>query len=324
MSKAESTSVVCANSKYIERAAEILLAGGLVAFPTETVYGLGALATDDQAISRLFSAKGRPAEHPVIVHIGSVDGLEGWGRSITQSAYDLAEAFWPGPLTLVVSRSPGVSDKVTGGQDTVGVRVPSHPVAQDLLRSVGEAIAAPSANRFGRISPTLAQHVFEDLDGKIDLILDSGASKLGLESTIIDVRGPRPRLLRPGLISAEDVIGVLGTRPLPYDGATTRAPGLLARHYAPNTPARLLSREEILMLEKGSRGLGVLSRENSRTRFLGDWRVMPQDPINYGEQLYANLRNLDREGIVEILIENVPDEAAWAAIYDRLARATRR
>ena len=155
-------------------------------------------------------------------------------------------------------------------------------------------------------------------------ILDSGASKLGLESTIIDVRGPRPRLLRPGIISAEDVIGVLGTRPLPPDGATMRAPGLLARHYAPNTPARLLSRKEILMLAKGSSGLGVLSRENIPTRFLGDWRVMPQDPINYGEQLYANLRNLDREGIVEILIENVPDEAAWAAIYDRLARATRR
>ena len=225
----KSTRILSSTSNSIGRAAEILLSGGLVAFPTETVYGLGALATIDRAIGRLFSVKGRPTKHPVIVHIVSACDLEKWGRSISQPAYDLAEAFWPGPLTLVVPRSFGVSDKVTGGQDTVGVRVPSHPVAQYLLREVGKGVAAPSANRFGRISPTLAQHVFEDLDGEIDLILDSGPSKLGLESTIIDVSSSRPRLLRPGFISAEEIKRVLGTKLLSPDGSMTRAPGLLAR-----------------------------------------------------------------------------------------------
>ncbi|MBI2317184.1 MAG: threonylcarbamoyl-AMP synthase, partial [Betaproteobacteria bacterium] len=216
----------------IEAAAAILRAGGLVAFPTETVYGLGADAANPLAVARIFAVKGRPQNHPVIVHLPSIAHLERWTREVPDAALRLAQAFWPGPLTLVLKRASGVSDTLTGGQDTVGVRVPSHPLALALLAAfAGEddgrrliGIAAPSANRFGRISPTTADHVRAELGGAIDMVLDGGPCEVGIESTIVAFPGPRPIVLRPGRITAQDIERVIGALPETVSGGAPRAP----------------------------------------------------------------------------------------------------
>ena len=304
----------------ILEAVAVLKRGGLVAFPTETVYGLGADASNPAAVARIYRVKGRPAGHPVIVHIGDVGQLERWAREVPDDARKLAARFWPGPLTLVLKRALGVGDYLTGGEDTIGLRLPNHPVALELLRQFGGGIAAPSANKFGRISPTTAKHVSDDLGDEVDLILDGGPCEIGIESTIVDLSRDRPVLLRPGRISTEDIAATLGATPEPRDRSAPRAPGTLESHYAPRKPLRLVAGDQ---WERGARqNRAVLS---FRARPAGEkcamWIRASTDPQRYARDLYSNLRALDASGRDEILVEEPPASAEWAAVRDRLARA---
>lgn len=320
--------VTAADAAAIARAAQLLRAGALVAFPTETVYGLGADAGNTDAVRRIFAAKGRPADHPVIVHLYDTAQLAQWARAVPETARKLAAAFWPGPLTLILPRASRVPDIVTGGQDSVGLRVPSHPVARALLHAFGGAIAAPSANRFGRISPTSAGHVADDLGDAVTMILDGGACALGIESTILSFAGDDPVLLRPGAIAVPELARVLGRAPLAPDAAAPRASGTLAAHYAPRTPAMLVAPEvlhaELAQLEARDEEIAVLARTVARpTDFGGLWIHAPAGAPAYAHDLYANLRALDAAGADAILIEGVPRSDAWTAVRDRLWRATR-
>ena len=310
------------NSEVL-RAAEILRRGGLVAFPTETVYGLGADAASAAAVARLYRVKGRPGQHPVIVHFASAEEAFRWAAEVPSSAKTLAERFWPGPLTLILERSAKAGDFITGGQDTVGLRVPSHPVAQALLKAFGGAIAAPSANRFGQVSPTTAAHVRDDLGGDVDLVLEGGASEVGIESTIVDVSSGTPVLLRPGRISEQDVERATGVSPDQKTGTSPRHSGGLERHYAPRTPARLIPAydldKEIARL-KDKVAVLAFSRPDERVDY---WLRMPRDPQAYAQKLYAALRELDSAHCEEILVEAPPDSPDWAAVRDRLQRACR-
>lgn len=308
----------------IKEAAAILRRGGLVAFPTETVYGLGADASNPDAVARIYAVKGRPSNHPVIVHIGDRGQMTRWAREIPDHAGALAERFWPGPLTLVLRRAPGVGGELTGGQDTIGLRVPGHPVALALLREFGGGIAAPSANRFGRISPTTAAHVRQDLGSDVDLVLDGGACEIGIESTIVDVSRGSPVLLRPGRIGVDDITRALGVAPLPPDSKAPRVPGALEAHYAPIRPLSLVPTAQWQSrLRSGSARRSVLSFDAHTS---GDesvlWIRASADPVRYGHDLYANLRSLDASACEEILVEEPPASAEWAAIRDRLTRAS--
>ncbi|HEY3563816.1 MAG TPA: L-threonylcarbamoyladenylate synthase, partial [Casimicrobiaceae bacterium] len=231
--------IVPAEAASIARAAALLREGRLVAFPTETVYGLGADASNARAVRRIFAVKGRPEDHPVIVHVADLAHALRWAASLPDAARALAEAFWPGPLTLIVPRAAHVDDIVTGGQASVGLRAPSHPVAQALLRAFGGGIAAPSANRFGHVSATTAQHVVDDLGDGVDLVLDAGASPVGIESTIVACTTATPMLLRPGAIGQDAIARVLGRAPAARETSAPRASGSLPSHYAPRTPASL-------------------------------------------------------------------------------------
>lgn len=305
----------------IRRAAEILRAGGLVAFPTETVYGLGADASSAAAVARLYATKGRPANHPVIIHFSSSENAFEWGREIPQAARKLAARFWPGPLTIILKRSTKAGDFVTGGQDSVGLRVPSHPVAQELLREFAGGVAAPSANLFGNLSPTTAAHVREEL--KVELVLDGGASEVGIESTIVDLSGAEPVLLRPGRISKAELEKALTSTVREKRSTSPRHSGGLERHYAPRTPARLVP-PHALDAEIAKRGAAValltFSRPDERVAY---WIRMPKDPQAYAQRLYAALRELDAAGCGAILVESPPETAEWDAIRDRLSRATK-
>ena len=305
----------------IARAAEILRAAGLVAFPTETVYGLGADASSAKALARLYAVKGRPTDHPVIVHFATAIDAFAWASEVSQAAEQLAERLWPGPLTLILKRSAKAKDFVTGGQDTIGVRVPSHPVAQELLKTFGGGLAAPSANRFGRVSPTTAAHVREDLGNDVDLVLEGGPSEVGIESTIVDVSGAVARILRPGGISRADIEAVLGA--VEEKAADSpRHSGGLERHYAPRTRARMVP-THFLDREIASYGdkVAVLafSRPDERVDY---WLRMPRDPAAYAQRLYAALRELDEGGCELMLIESPPETQEWAAVLDRLRRMT--
>jgi L-threonylcarbamoyladenylate synthase len=310
----------------ITRAAAQLKAGELVAFPTETVYGLGADASNTDAVRKVFVAKGRPADHPLIVHIADTVQLSNWAREIPQAVHTLAQKFWPGPLTLVLKRHPNVTDAVTGGQDTVAIRVPSHPVARALLRAFGGGIAAPSANRFGRVSSTTAAHVREEFGDAVACVLDGGATDVGIESTIVDCSGAAPTLLRPGMITPQQIEAVLG-KPLAAPQAKThRVSGMLDKHYAPQTP--LMQMEGDLVVElahslvRQGKHVAVLAR--TKLQPLLDnltWVAAPVDAAGYAHDLYANLRALDHAGCDAILVEQPPDEAEWLAIRDRLNRA---
>lgn len=311
----------------IQTAAAILRQGGLVAFPTETVYGLGADAENPQAVARIFAAKGRPADHPLIVHLASAVQIAHWAEDIPPAAWTLARHFWPGPLTLILRRSPRVPDIVTGGQDTVGLRVPGHPLALALLEAFGGGIAAPSANRFGRVSPTTAAHVREELGENVDFILDGGPCRVGIESTILDLSTGRPRLLRPGAISVAEIEAILDE---PVTGAgqgAPRAPGMLRAHYAPRTPVWLLSADvlEIEARRRLAQGRRIAALTLSVTALPEgcDRQAMSPDPTDYARELYARLRALDATGCDAILVEAPPQEAAWQAVRDRLERAAR-
>jgi L-threonylcarbamoyladenylate synthase len=301
-------------TEEVRRAAEILRAGGLVAFPTETVYGLGADASSEQAVARLYKVKGRPADHPVIVHFASAKEAFQYASEVPQAAKALAAKFWPGPLTMVLKRSEKAKDFVTAGQPSVGLRVPRHDVAQRLLKAFGGGIAAPSANRFGRVSPTTALHVQEDLGADVDLVLAGGPSEVGIESTIVDLSGGEAVLLRPGAISLAELNAVCPVRA--KTEASIRHSGGLQKHYAPRTPARLVPTHELdreIAHLQASAAVLAFSRPDERVDF---WLRMPRDPAAYA------LRELDGAGCEAILIESPPAEPAWAAVLDRLTKAT--
>lgn len=309
----------------VSQAAFHLASGNLVAFPTETVYGLGADAGNESAVSKIFALKGRPADHPVIVHVADIRGLAEWSSNVPGPAMALAEAFWPGPLTLIVAKSRRVPSIVTGGQDSVGIRCPSHPVARELLREFARigsgAIAAPSANRFGHVSPTTADHVRDEFGASVP-VLDGGACEVGLESTIVDLSRRHPVLLRPGGISRAQIAEVLGEEPRERDADAPRASGTLASHYAPVTALSLVSADEL------ANDLGVLtnvavlalSQPPASARAVS-WIAAGSDPQRYAHDLYANLRKLDAAGARRILVEAPPSTADWEAVNDRLARA---
>ncbi|MBS1161960.1 MAG: threonylcarbamoyl-AMP synthase [Proteobacteria bacterium] len=320
-----------------DRAVALLRAGELVALPTETVYGLGADAANPAAVAKIFAAKGRPADHPLIVHISGHDAVDHWAEQVPAVAWELMESFWPGPLTLILKKQAWVPDAVTGGQDTVGLRVPGHPVALELLRrfaasfgkGAGEhaGIAAPSANRFGRISPTTAEHVREELGDRVSLILDGGPCKVGIESTIVDCSRGEPVVLRPGHIEPAHLAAVLGHQPLIETASgAPRVSGSLAAHYAPQTPMRLVAGERLLdflnaQRHKGGR-CGVIAHSQPPQAGLPHaWHLLPADPVGYAHGLYAALREMDHAGVDLIAVEALPDTPSWAAVADRLRRA---
>ena len=312
----------------IARAVALLRAGELVAFPTETVYGLGADAANAAAVAKIFAAKGRPSEHPLIVHLPSADHLARWARELPAEAEKLAAAFWPGPLTLILRRRPEVHDAVTGGQDTVGLRVPSHPLALELLAAFDGGIAAPSANRFGRISPTTAAHVREELGGRVPLVLDGGACPVGIESTILDLSRGAPVLLRPGAIGAADLARVLGRAPelAAPKAEAPRVSGSLEAHYAPRTPLQLVSSDGLLFalrnaLVAGEKVAVLAPTVQAISHDLVTWKQSPAEPAGFAHDLYASLRELDALGCVRILVQQPPAGEAWLAVNDRLRRA---
>jgi L-threonylcarbamoyladenylate synthase len=319
--------LVTADDAAIAQAVELLRQGGLVAFPTETVYGLGADAGNPDAVKRIFSAKGRPANHPLIVHIAGMENMADWAEQVPESARHLAERFWPGPLAMILKKKPAVPLAVTGGQETVALRVPNHPVALRLLRAFGSGIAAPSANRFKRISPTQAAHVAEELGDAVNLILDGGPCQIGVESTIIDLSGPSRVLLRPGQITRSQVEEVLQTELdiLPQSG--TRAPGVMTVHYAPTTiamrcPAERLEKTVQALLGHGKK-VGLLSYSQTIAAHPDIHRFdLPAQVASYAKSLYAALRELDRLQLDLILVEQPPETADWQAINDRLHKAT--
>ena len=293
------------------RAAAVLRAGGVVAIPTETVYGLAADVANADAIARVYAIKGRPTDHPLIVHAHDVDALDGYVAAITPALRTLAARFWPGPLTAVVARGPRTPRAVTGGQDTVAVRVPEHPLARAILAAFGGALAAPSANRFGRISPTTAAHVRADLGGEVDLIVDGGPARVGVESTIVDLTGAVPAVLRAGAITPSQLGDALGTSVVTRVGGAVRAPGTLPSHYAP--------RARVVLVE-------ALAREDAaRERAATGERVavltLPDDPAAAAATLYATLRALDADGYDTIVATLPADDEANAAVRDRLLRA---
>lgn len=307
----------------IARAVDLLRAGELVAMPTETVYGLGADALNPVAVARIFALKGRPTDHPLIIHLPPEAKLDDWAADVPAAARALAAAFWPGPLTLILPRGPRVPRAVTGGQDTVALRVPDHPLALALLRAFGRGIAAPSANRYGHISPTTAAHVRAEFGDTVPLILDGGPCRVGIESTIVDLSRGAPVVLRPGAITEPDIRRVLGgSTGNAANGAAPRAPGLVKRHYAPRTPAELVAggalaaRLAELTGEGHEVGVLILGDKPPETGI-----ALPATPAAYSRGLYAALRELDRRGYACLLIEAPPETETWRAINDRLRRA---
>jgi L-threonylcarbamoyladenylate synthase len=311
------------------RAAEVLRRGGLVAFPTETVYGLGADATNAAAVRRIYEVKGRPAGHPLIVHVRRHADLGRWADHIPVSAHLLADAFWPGPLTMILRRSARVPDVVTGGRDTVGLRVPDHPVARALLDAFGdgEGIAAPSANRFGRVSPTTAAHVRADLGDDIDLLLDGGACPVGVESTIIDLTLDTPEVVRPGGVSIERIAEVIGFIPDLWTGDTpARAPGMLTTHYAPSANIEVVMADRVPAraehhLERGA-VVGVLAPSAVTDLPADVIELEPMGPVDhYAHALYDRLRQADRLHLDVLLVVPPSEQGVGRAVVDRLRRA---
>jgi len=284
----------------LERAAELLRAGRLVAFPTETVYGLGANALDAAAVGRIFEVKGRPLSSPLIVHVASVAMARELALEWPVAADALARHFWPGPLTIVVQKRPCVPDIATAGLPSVGLRMPAHPMALALLEACGLPLAAPSANKFTELSPTTAQHVRDGLGNAVDLILDGGPCTVGIESTVISMTGPTPRILRPGILTQGQIEAIIGPVEV---GAGVESPGQHPKHYSPRT--------RVILGDSPSTGHGIRLDSGN----------MPHDPAAYAERLYRVLHELDRRGYDWISIEPPPDTQAWDGIKDRLRRA---
>ncbi|NEX60668.1 L-threonylcarbamoyladenylate synthase [Noviherbaspirillum galbum] len=319
----------------IDRAARLLEQGELVAFPTETVYGLGADAENPSAVNKIYAAKGRPSNHPVIVHVAPDADIAHWASDIPHEARALIDAFWPGPLTLILKRAEHIPDTVSGGQDSIGLRCPAHPVAQAMLTAFKNGkggVAAPSANRFGHVSPTTAQHVRDEFgEGQgspVAAILDGGQSTVGIESTIIDlsrIATHGPVLLRPGHVSVDDIARVLGKTPTLPDSAAPRASGTLEAHYAPRTPVALVTSAELTATVQGLRAAGKrVALISYLPHAAGDADAackLPSDPAGYAYGLYAALRGMDACQAAIILIETPPAQVNWLGVNDRLRRA---
>jgi L-threonylcarbamoyladenylate synthase len=307
-------------------AARLLRDGQAVALPTETVYGLAADAASREAVAAIYRIKGRPADHPLIVHVLDLAQAQAWG-CFDARARALAQAFWPGPLTLIVRRQPDAPPWACGGEPTLGLRVPAHPVAREVLAAFvalgGSALAAPSANRFGRVSPTRAQHVLDDLGSAVPLIVDGGECAVGLESTIVDLSREQPVLLRPGGIAAEAIAAVLGEPLRARDAQAPRASGTLAAHYAPRTPLELVDAAALpaRLAELAARGLSVAVWSQYRPARAAVWQPQPRDAHDCAHALYDTLRALDAAALGRILVERPPAAADWDAIHDRLGRA---
>jgi L-threonylcarbamoyladenylate synthase len=313
----------------VQRAAKLLAEGELVAFATETVYGLGARADDDRAVARIYLAKGRPQNHPLIVHVSDSKQAAGFASGISPVAKRLIDAFWPGPLTVILPRCEGVAGGAAAGQSSIGLRCPSHPVAQALLQAAQlqgvQGIAAPSANRFGRVSPTSAQHVIEEFGDSLT-VLDGGACQVGIESTIVDCTRERPVLLRPGMLSRPQIEAAAGQTLLEPDDQAPRAPGTLFAHYAPNAKVRLMSQQmlhtALQMLGDQPLKLAVYSRGVSLGVASGvRHRRMPARPDQAAHELFSVLRELDAEGVQLIWVEEPPPAPEWDGVRDRLLRA---
>lgn len=311
----------------IQKAVKILRQGGLIAMPTETVYGLAADAKNPDAITKIFSAKGRPIDHPLIVHIADIAQLSEWAVDVSEHARELARQFWPGPLTLILKKAPLVSDLVTGGQDTIGIRIPHHPVALSLLRAFGSGLAAPSANRFGSISPTTAEAVREELGDRVDLILEGGQCEVGVESTIVDVSADECRILRPGMISQAQIEEVLHQSLSDKKKNAPRVSGSMLSHYAPRTPLHIVLKSELSeLLVNYKFPMALLVRGKSETMSLTiplniHYVVMPENPEEYAHDLYSTLRMLDKNNYHALMVEALPDDPSWDAVRDRLQRA---
>ncbi|MBS0448774.1 MAG: threonylcarbamoyl-AMP synthase [Proteobacteria bacterium] len=313
----------------IAEAADLLAAGALVAFPTETVYGLGARADDDAAVEKIYAAKGRPADHPLIVHVVDAAAAARWAAPWTALAARLADAFWPGPVTLIVPRSPALGTTAAGGHPTIGLRCPAHPVAGALLAAAAErgvaGVAAPSANRFGRVSPTLAAHVESEFDGAIP-VLDGGACDVGIESAIVDCTRDRPVLLRPGIVSAAEIEAAAGMPLMEIDADAPRASGTLASHYAPRATVRLMAtptlRTALEVLGQTPLRLAVYSRTLPLDLAPSvRHRRMPAGARQAAHELFSVMRELDAEGAHLIWVEEPPPDPAWDGVRDRLRRA---
>jgi len=328
----------------IQKAVELLKEGKLVVIPTETVYGLAADASNPKAIAKIFKVKNRPTKHPMIVHIPSADYLKEWAIDIPDIAYELAEAFWPGPLTMVLKKAPHVSKVITGGQDTIALRCPSHPVTQAILKEFKGGLAAPSANSFGHISPTCVDHVKNDLGDKVDLIVDGGPCSVGIESTIIDLTSEFPSILRPGMISAKEISIVLKkpiTCCLDPNLAKTkftdkpiqkspRVSGSLPKHYAPKTPAALVPCCTVfvtLLKDQLKKNNIVVLAHHTKEQKLPEsdkrliWIELPKSAKAYAKEIYQRLHEADDYHFDLIIIEDVPERPEWFPIKDRLKRA---
>jgi L-threonylcarbamoyladenylate synthase len=331
----------------VDAAVAVLRAGGVVGLPTETVYGLAALARDPEAVRRVFAIKGRPANHPLIVHLPDASHMQAWAATVPEAAWTLATAFWPGPLTLVMPAGPHVPAEVTGGRPTVALRVPAHPVALAVLGALDDALAAPSANRFGRVSPTTAAHVVADLGEDVDLVLDGGACEVGVESTIVDLTGAVPEVLRAGVITAEELTAVLGTEVRVWvgesdDGSTTdatgaRAPGMLASHYAPRArvvvvdePIEVMGRrsaleaaERVAVVAATDAALDAV--EEALTMAARNAVAVALEPVGdatgFAHHLYDRLRQADRLGCDAVVVVAPPPGGVGDAVRDRLSRA---
>ncbi len=318
-------------STDVEAAVAVLARGGLVAFPTETVYGLGADASSSTAVGRVFAAKGRPAGHPLIVHLAGVEHVPAWADLDEPTAarvQRLAKAFWPGPLTMILPRTDRVAPEAVGGRATVGLRVPDHPVALALLAAFGGGVAGPSANRFGKVSPTTAAHVLDDLGDRVDLVLDGGPTRVGVESTIIELVGPKPTLLRPGGVDLGSLARALGEPVLDGRTGESRASGMLRSHYAPDAAVELVDREA-LAARLGA--LDTAAATGSSPPLVGviapfpveiepSW-TLPADASGYAGGLYAALRAADAAGVERLLVVPPADGALLDAVLDRLAKA---
>jgi len=316
----------------VAQAAQVLAAGGLVAFPTETVYGLGADAANDQAVAGIFAAKGRPSDHPLIVHVPDAAAATRFAASLPPVAQRLVQAFWPGPLTLILPRRPEVGRAAAGGQDSIGLRCPAHPVAHALLLACAAAnppvhgLAGPSANRFGRVSPTTAAHVASEFDDSL-LVLDGGATPVGIESAIVDCTRGVPVLLRPGTLTRTQIEAACGERlwlPQELPGAAPRASGTLESHYAPSAKVRLMNGASLQtaldLMGRDADNVAVYARSALRTR-TPHYRRMPDDAAETARQLFAVLREFDAAGVKLIWVEAPPDTPEWDGVRDRLRRA---
>jgi L-threonylcarbamoyladenylate synthase len=315
----------------VEKAVALLKAGHPVALPTETVYGLAANALDLDSVAKIFGAKGRPSHNPIIVHVASLEMAISCAKSWPEPASLLVRAFWPGPLTVVVEKSAGIPGIVTAGGATVGIRWPSHPFIQAVIKACGFPLAAPSANRSNELSPTNAEHVLKSLRGRVPLIVDGGQCQVGIESTVVDLTEERPRILRPGMVNRESIRAVIGTLDEQTEGGAMilKSPGMLKKHYAPKAALKVVSwendkelRNHAETLDKPLRDIFVLShtRIPSTTDF-GRVSVIPHDVEAFARAIYGELHECDAAGAKAIIVEKLPDSPEWAGIADRLMRA---